>query len=681
MLIKLLRSVFSSPKESGERSGDPDQATLNSLIMLFGTGSYAELEVKAQQLLVAYPNSGGVWKILGAVLETLAKDPLPAMFKAIALLPTDIEARTNLAYALRKRNRLNEAAKIYQEAKALSPRNTDILESLGLVYLGLSDLSAAESCFREVIAIDNRKFSSYVNLGIVLRRCGEVEDAIKQFQIALEFNPTHPVACNAYAAALMDRGLFDAAEKFFRIALDSDSGYIDAKNNLAYLLSQTGQVAESISLLENIIDTENWRPDAYNNLLYILSSAQTAVLPEQILAFAKRYGAHVSAQARPYKTWHCSSAENKRLKIGLVSADLRNHPVGYFIEGIVQSLSSRFKDKLELHVYSNSVIYDELSARINSACVAWTSIAGQNDSDVAKIIHEQGIDILVDLSGHTDGNRLPLFGWKAAPVQVTWLGYWGTTGVSEIDYIIADRHTLPESDAWQFSEQVWYLPETRLCFTYPQHAFPVEQLPAINNGYITFGCFNRLEKISEEVLVTWCRILKKIPCSRLLVKAKQLNEPIRQDWLLQRFAREGIAKERIILEGHSERNEYLATYHRVDIALDPFPFTGGTTTVEALWMGVPVMTMAGHSLLSRQGVGLMTNADLGEWIAATPDEYVACVVKQASDQVALAKLRLSLRDQVYASPIFNTARFAEHLASAFEKMWQKWCAKANSNQS
>jgi len=298
-----------------------------------------------------------------------------------------------------------------------------------------------------------------------------------------------------------------------------------------------------------------------------------------------------------------------------------------------------------------------------------------SDERLAHKIREDRIDILIDHSGHTAHNRLPMFAWKPAPVHVSWLGYFATTGVAAMDYLIADPWTLPESEEANFTEKIWRLPQTRLCFTAPDVDLPVPPLPALENGTITFGCFNNLTKMNDSVVALWARILTAVPRSRLFLKAKQLGEASVKQSIVERFAGHGIHSERLTLEGRSPRPEYLAAYQRVDIGLDPFPFPGGTTTAESLWMGVPVLTLAGERFLARQGVGLLMNAGLPDWIAADPEDYVARAVSHAGELHRLAALRSGLRAQVLASPIFDAPRFARHFEAALRGMWQAWCER------
>jgi len=280
--------------------------------------------------------------------------------------------------------------------------------------------------------------------------------------------------------------------------------------------------------------------------------------------------------------------------------------------------------------------------------------------------------VLIDLSGHTKHNRLPVFAWKPAPVQVTWLGLPATSGVAEMDYVLGDPWAIPEQCEDQFTEAVWRMPDSYLCLTIPASPIQVAPLPALVSGHVTFGSFNNLTKMNDSVVAVWARILTSVPNSRLLLKAKQLSDAAVCTQTLQRFAAHGIAPERMQLQGIlASRNEHLATYNKVDIALDTFPYPGVTTSVEALWMGVPVLSMQGDRFLSCTASSIAHNAGLAEWIAAGQDDYVAKAVRYASDLPRLAVLRAGLRQQVLASPLFDAPRFARHFEEALWGMWQR----------
>ena len=284
-----------------------------------------------------------------------------------------------------------------------------------------------------------------------------------------------------------------------------------------------------------------------------------------------------------------------------------------------------------------------------------------------------GIDVLVDLSGHTPGNRLPLFARRAAPVQVTWLGYWASTGVATMDYLLADRTSLPESEQRGYSEKVRYLPDTRLCLIPPADPGvpPVSELPALAAGHITFGSFQRLAKLDDAVLRLWARVLRALPDARLRLQSAQLGDNEARELLLHRLAAAGIESPRVSLVGPMARNDYLAVHAEIDIILDTFPHSGATTTCEALWMGVPTLTLAGHTLLARQGASLLTSAGLRAWIASNEDDFVARAIAHAGDVKGLARQRSTLREDLVGTPLFDSVGFASALQTALGEIMEE----------
>ena len=435
-----------------------------------------------------------------------------------------------------------------------------------------------------------------------------------------------------------------------------------------------GRVDEAVASCRRALEIDPDFAAVRSNLLFI-HNYRARQRPEELLAEAQRFGEGVARHARPATSWPNVSDPERVLRVGFVSGDLRNHPVGYLAEAPLAALASEFAGRIEIFVYATQAARDAVTARIKASCHRWRMVSQLSDEALATTIRDDAVDILIDLSGHTADNRLSMFAWKPAPVQATWIGYFATTGVTAIDYFIADPWTLLPGEEVNFTETIWRLPETRLCFTPPEDAVTITPLGAAANGQLTFGCFNHLTKVNDDVVAAWARVLAAIPQSTLFLKAKQLREPEASAEITARFAAHGVAGERLRLEGPSPRAEYLDRYNCVDIALDPFPYTGGMTTAEALWMGVPVLTLAGSSFLSRQGVGLLTNAGLPDWIATDPDDDVARAVAHAGDLRRLAALRAGLRQQVAASPLFDAPRFARHFEAALRGMWQRWCAQ------
>jgi predicted O-linked N-acetylglucosamine transferase (SPINDLY family) len=304
-------------------------------------------------------------------------------------------------------------------------------------------------------------------------------------------------------------------------------------------------------------------------------------------------------------------------------------------------------------------------------------IVGMSDEQAAQNIYADDIDILVDLSGHTSGNRLALFAWKPAPVQVSWLGYFASTGVPGIDFLLTDAISVTESQSQYFSEKFWYLPETRLCFTQPDTALMPSSVPAKENHYITFGCFQNLSKINNEVIKVWSLIFEALPTAKLVIRNKQMTCLDEQKNLLQRLISVGIQSERITIEQPLAREDYLASYSKIDILLDTFPYPGGTTTCEALWMGVPTLTLFGDTLLARQGASIFNCAGLQEWIAKDEDEYVAKAVQYATNIEQLVEIRTKLRPQLLETALFNAVRFSEQLEEAMSGMWKQRLSEEN----
>jgi predicted O-linked N-acetylglucosamine transferase (SPINDLY family) len=359
-----------------------------------------------------------------------------------------------------------------------------------------------------------------------------------------------------------------------------------------------------------------------------------------------------------------------RLRIGFVSGDFHEHPVGYFLEGVLQHLD---RSAFELFAYPTAAKHDALSARIRPKFTGWHLIKGLSYEGAARQIRADGIDILIDLAGHSGDNRLPLFALRPAPVQVSWLGYFASTGVDEIDYVLVDEASVPAGLERHFSEKAWRLPETRLCYTPPtDNVVPaVAPLPALTRGHVTFGCFQRFQKISDATLSAWRPVFGALPDARLLLQSQQCVNPVFVERMLARLAAVGIAADRVSTRPAAPRSAYMAAYGQIDIALDTFPYTGGTTTCEALWMGVPTLTLRGDSMLARQGAALLSVAGLEEWIAEDPDEFASKAVAFASDTAALSLLRTSLREQVRASPLFDTALFAQRLEHALRAIWNE----------
>jgi predicted O-linked N-acetylglucosamine transferase (SPINDLY family) len=360
----------------------------------------------------------------------------------------------------------------------------------------------------------------------------------------------------------------------------------------------------------------------------------------------------------------------RRLRIGYVSADFKTHPVGFFIE---QVLAHHDKNQFEIFCYSNQATDDDLTMRLRRHSDHWNSILYRSHKEVAQDIRRDGIDILVDLAGHTSGNRLLTFAYKPAPIQATWIGYHATTGLPAMDYIIGDRFLIPPEEERYYVERVVRLPNAYLCFSPPDIEIEPGPLPAAAAGKITFGCFNNTAKLTEAVIACWSRLLHALPQAQLYLKYKAFGD----DGVRQRyqglFAQHGIDTDRIRFAGLSPRQEYLAAYREVDIGLDPFPFNGCTTTMESLWMGVPVVTLRGDRYVGHMGETILKHLGLPECVTDSEDAYIAKAIDLASDLPRLAELRGGLRSRLLNSPLCDGPGFTRDLEAAYRRMWETWC--------
>jgi predicted O-linked N-acetylglucosamine transferase (SPINDLY family) len=604
---------------------------------------------------------------LGVVLQEQGKldDAIASYRKAAELNPGYAEAHYNLGNVLSEREELAGAATAYGKAIALDPDDAAVHDNLGHVLHRQGRLPEAVTSYRRALALAPSDAETHNNLGIALHEQGLLDEAHASYKTALSISPEKAEALSNLGATLYAQNKATEAVAACEQAISLDPRLAKAHVNLGIAQSLLGQLDDALASFRRALDIDPDFVDARGFLLFVHNYRLDTPAAE-MLAEAQAYGRQLAARAHRFTSWKGSTDPARPLRIGFVSADLCDHPVAYFLESVLGKLPAR---QLRLIAYPTHLRNDAVSARLSRYFEAWRPLVGMSDAEAARAIHDDAIDILIDLSGHTAGNRLPVFAWKPAPVQVTWLGYFATTGVAEIDYLIADAWSVPESEEVNFTEKIWRLPETRLCFTPPDANIEIAALPAQARGAVTFGCFNNLAKVNDEVVALWSRVLEAVPGSRLMLKAFQFSEEAAMQGVRDRFAAHGISDERLVLERPSRRAEYLASYDGVDIALDPFPFPGGTTTIEALWMGVPVLTLAGERMISRQGVTLLMNAGLADWIARDADEYVAKARSHAADLGKLAALRAGLRDRLRQAPVLDAQLFAGRFEGAFRGMW------------
>jgi predicted O-linked N-acetylglucosamine transferase (SPINDLY family) len=542
-----------------------------------------------------------------------------------------------LGWSLKKSGNLAESLLAHQRAVEIAPNDPEAVCNLGTVSSEIGQLLKAEKCFREAINLDKDMLAAYFNLGNTLRKLTKLQEA----------------------------------EKIYKVAIGLNQDFFGAHANLGSTLHNLGRTEEALLCYQRALEL---KPDAalfHSNLLFCkahIESVSSQELFDQHCEFANRF------EAPLIKSWpqHTNLPDpNKTIRIGFVSGDLRKHAVASFLEPVLSFLSR--DSQLSLHAYYNYTLEDATSERLKCYFLNWNNIVHLSDEDLAKKIREDRIDILIDLSSHTAHNRLLTFARKPAPVQASWIGYPGTTGLKAIDYYISDQYHLPlDIFGWQFTEKIVHLPSVAV-FS-PYEILPsIAQLPATSNGYITFGSFNRTNKITRSVVALWSQLLRAVPSARMLLGAMplELEDIIWKDW----FKQEGIDLDRLSFKSRCSMEDYLQLYDQVDICLDTFPYNGGTTTWHALWMGVPVLSISGDTPMSRGGACILGAVGLSEFVAKDKEEFVHKGVAWANNINQLSKLRVEMRERIGLSDAGQTESIAHLLSEALRIMWKRWCQK------
>jgi len=632
-LLQLAKSIA-----SGKR---PPLSVEREVLTLFNAGQHAMLEDRITPLMSQYPNWGTGWQLLGIALASQNRNAETAFRRAVELSPDDADAHNNLGKTLQDLGQLESAVASYRRALEIKPDYAEALSNLGNALQKLGQLESAVSSCRRALEIKPDYAEAHFNLGNALQDLVQLESAVASYRRALEIKPDLAEVHNNLGNAFRHLNRLDAAQASYRRALEIKPDFDEAYGNLLL----TMQYAEGHTQAESYAEH---------------------------LAYAQRFEAPLKGNWLPHPN---ARDPGKRLKIGYVSADFRNHSIAFFIEPV---LAHHNREQIEVYCYYNHPVADQVTQRLKPLAEHWRDISALGDDEAAKQIREDRIDILVDLAGHTAEGRLLTFARKPAPVQVNWLGYLCTTGLSAMDYRISDAQADPIGMSERYySETLYRLPDTFVCYRPPQDAPEVGSLPAIAQGGITFGSFNSLTKLTPGVRTLWARVLLAVPGSRLLLKTISLADAATRQRLTADFAGQGVGEERLILAPSDATHfDHLNRYNQVDIGLDPFPCNGGTTSFDAMWMGVPVVTLAGDRFISRMGVSMLASLGLTELAADTPEDYMAIAARLAGDPDRLAALRAGLRERMANSPLVDAKRFTLNLEKAYREMWANWCGQS-----
>ncbi|WPL18579.1 TPR repeat-containing protein YrrB [Thiorhodovibrio winogradskyi] len=679
-----------------------------TLLRLWATGPLPALEQAARQATEQSPSDSLAWKILGGALIKLGQlEPAcAALQQALVLDDQDADSHSMHGHVLTRLGATQAALTAYARAIELAPHHTAALFNRGSLHSEMKQWEAAEHDFRQVIALDADHSQALLGLGFVLSATGRLLEAESVLRSALQPNPRSLDAHNLLGHVLKDLRRAREAETCYRAALSLDPNNLSALASLGGLGPALGKLREAEQYLRTAIAIRGDFPQAHWNLGQVLSALGQPHAAEQCfrralaiepgnahlvsdLLFTTNYAVTKDAarlrqeaegweravlsagvrEAAKRQTFTPSSRAHRPLRLGLLSAELGDHSVAFFLRPWLRNLD---RQRFQVIMYPTKPRPESASRALRALSDEWTPLIGRSDEDAAARIRADRIDILVETSGHTSSNRLGVIARRAAPVQCHYVGYFGTTGLSEMDWFMADEVLIPPALERGFSERIWRLPRPWLAYDTPENAPAPDWQPAAD-GTLWLGSFNNFNKVRDESLLLWARVLRELPQARLLLKQPLATDPIVKQRIRDTLSRAGLIEDRVVFADPTDTwQAHMAQYNRLDIALDTYPLTSGTTAFETLWMGVPLVTLTGATMAGRMSASILTGLGRTEWIATNEDDYVAIVVALAQDIDRRRHLRAEQRERMCNSPLCDSAGLAQALADAFEGMFDHW---------
>jgi protein O-GlcNAc transferase len=673
-----------------QNQGEPDEAV----------ASYCRAIALAPDYAEAHNNLGGEFLRQGR-----QDDAIEHFRRALASKPDYADAHNNLGNALQTQGKLSEAIEHFRRALASKPDYAEVHNNLGNALQAQGKLDAAAECYQKALAFKPDFAEAHSNLGSVFKKQGRLDEAILHCGRAIALTPGFAEGYCNMGNALRAQGRLSDAAGAYRQALAFQPDFAEAHNNLAILLTRQGRPGEAVShcwqalainphLVEahdnlgNALTDLGELDEAIENYRAALTLAPGGAFYYANMLFCMNYHPDLSAQeiCRAYQeydrqqclplrsVWRAHDNDrdaNRRLRVGYVSPDFRQHSVRLFLEPL---LARHDKAEVEVYAYAELFTEDDMSRRYRSYADHWIPTKGMSDEALSERIRSDSIDILVELAGHTEDNRLLTFARKPAPISVSWLGYGYTTGLSAIDYYLTDEVCAPQGCEALFAEKPWRVATPAYVYRPAAGMGEVGSLPALQRGYVTFGTLTRSVRINHRTIRVWSEILKAVPNSRLVIDSSNFREGTMQELMEARFAEHGIERERLSIGFHTPPWDVL---RGMDIGLDCFPHNSGTTLFETLYMGVPYITLAGRPSVGRLGGSILHGVGHPEWIATSEDDYIARAVELASDIPRLAGVRATLRGQMQACPLMDEAGFARKVEGAYRGMWKAWCEKGD----
>ncbi len=653
------------------------QAYESLRILLQKNGNFEEAEKVLNKIIRLHPNSK-TYNSLACVQINLKKfdEGINNLKKALELEPDFVQAQNNLGkfYFLLGNNfvsqkKIKEAQDCYLQAIDISPEVAEVYYNLGNTYIESGLYQDAIEYFQKAINLNPNYHQAYTNIGNSFNKLSKFNEAILYFEKAIYINPNFSGAYYNLGSTLFQIRKFEEAEAMYKKAISLNPDYVISYNNLGSLYITLGLLDKAEDCFEKAFKINPDELVTNSNRIFLLQYKDN--LDMESLKTALENYAKIFENINKINEYTNKKDKNKKIKLGYISGDFKNHSCALFIESLLEKHN---KDKFEIYCYSNVERKDNITEKLMLLSEHWRDLLGKGVIEILNIIQNDQIDILIDLSGHTYNNLLNIFAYKPAPVQLTWLGFPGSTGLKEIDYKISDAYLTPDDTEEYFSEKIYNLNIPMHCFKPITNAPEIKPLPYLKNGFITFGSFNSLPKISTKTIQLWSGILNKVENSKLMIKTFNLSSYFIKNTIINSFTEFGITEERIIiLELTPDTFEHLDKYNEMDIALDSFPYNGATTTAEALWMGVPVISLVGYRTASRYGLSFLSAIGLNKFVANTEEEYINKAVELANNIEELKLLRFNLRDIVKNSSLCDSVTFTREFENALRFMWKKWC--------
>jgi protein O-GlcNAc transferase len=623
-----------------------------------------------ERLTVLHPTNANYFANLGEAYRRLAdyEHAAGALARAVSLNPELVQAHFNLGLVMRALSEVTMALQAFERASELKPDSALIQYALARALSDSGEHARAIGHFQCALVLNSNAPDVLADYAICLRKLRRFEGALRAANRTLELEPNSALAHHERSASLTELGRFDEAVTSSEKALALRPDFGSAHAGLAAALTFSGRLSPGIAAYRRAVELDSQDGWVHSNLTFLLGfnqgeSAQSIL--DEARTWAKRHAAPFSQHIKPHSN---TSDPARKLRIGYVSSNFNDHCQALFTLPLFREHD---RSQFELHAFASVLKVDDVTRQIRSQFDNWSDISGLDAHGAAALIRSHAIDILVDLTMHMSVSLLPIFACKPAPVQIAWLAYPGTTGLPEMDYRVTDRYLDPEDlPAEPYSEQSLVLPDTFWCYDPAAREPAVSELPARSNGHITFGCLNSFWKLNEKTLQLWARVLERVPGSRMLLLAPDgsARERVREV-----FRAGGVAPERIEFVSRRPRAEYLKVYQQIDVCLDALPYNGHTTSLDAFWMGVPVLTLVGDTVVGRAGLCQALNLGLPEWVTHTPEAFVDSAIRLVEDRDALAQLRAGLRSRMAHSPLMDAPRFARNLEAKYREAWQRWC--------